>query len=168
MIRRPPRSTLFPYTTLFRSRSRAGDDARVCGAVATGVGGPARLAAPHAPRARDAGVDHRGGSALRPRPALRVGRVSQPLGAWHEARGRPHHRLRLRSTPAAGVGGETGHPLPPQHLPAHPPAPPADRPPRAREPPGGAVPRRGAPSIFSRATPPPTTPLPHLHPAPRP
>src|SRR3989449_8465173 len=27
MIRRPPRSTLFPYTTLFRSRRR--DDARV-------------------------------------------------------------------------------------------------------------------------------------------
>src|SRR2546430_5669109 len=25
MIRRPPRSTLFPYTTLFRSRLRAGD-----------------------------------------------------------------------------------------------------------------------------------------------
>src|SRR2546429_5376492 len=25
MIRRPPRSTLFPYTTLFRSRSRAAD-----------------------------------------------------------------------------------------------------------------------------------------------
>src|SRR2546430_7875225 len=25
MIRRPPRSTLFPYTTLFRSDSRAGD-----------------------------------------------------------------------------------------------------------------------------------------------
>src|SRR2546422_2718291 len=25
MIRRPPRSTLFPYTTLFRSVSRAGD-----------------------------------------------------------------------------------------------------------------------------------------------
>src|SRR3712207_8747409 len=27
MIRRPPRSTLFPYTTLFRSRERAEDDA---------------------------------------------------------------------------------------------------------------------------------------------
>src|SRR2546429_6597462 len=27
MIRRPPRSTLFPYTTLFRSQSRADDDA---------------------------------------------------------------------------------------------------------------------------------------------
>src|SRR3712207_9240675 len=25
MIRRPPRSTLFPYTTLFRSRPRVGD-----------------------------------------------------------------------------------------------------------------------------------------------
>src|SRR6266516_6004170 len=28
MIRRPPRSTLFPYTTLFRSRSRRRDPAR--------------------------------------------------------------------------------------------------------------------------------------------
>src|SRR2546425_3553437 len=27
MIRRPPRSTLFPYTTLFRSRSADGSDA---------------------------------------------------------------------------------------------------------------------------------------------
>src|SRR2546430_4323811 len=26
MIRRPPRSTLFPYTTLFRSRKRVADD----------------------------------------------------------------------------------------------------------------------------------------------
>src|SRR5947208_12569770 len=28
MLRRPPRSTLFPYTTLFRSRSRAAGGAR--------------------------------------------------------------------------------------------------------------------------------------------
>src|SRR2546422_5181562 len=28
MIRRPPRSTLFPYTTLFRSASRKGQDGR--------------------------------------------------------------------------------------------------------------------------------------------
>src|SRR2546422_5442675 len=28
MIRRPPRSTLFPYTTLFRSQSVAGKDGR--------------------------------------------------------------------------------------------------------------------------------------------
>src|SRR5438874_10367448 len=29
MIRRPPRSTLFPYTTLFRSFAAAGDDVEV-------------------------------------------------------------------------------------------------------------------------------------------
>src|SRR5436189_4536055 len=29
MIRRPPRSTLFPYTTLFRSRGRTPDSRRV-------------------------------------------------------------------------------------------------------------------------------------------
>src|SRR5947207_8249986 len=28
MIRRPPRSTLFPYTTLFRSQRRSGDAAK--------------------------------------------------------------------------------------------------------------------------------------------
>src|SRR2546430_14175309 len=33
MIRRPPRSTLFPYTTLFRSRSRVSRMA-ICAAVA--------------------------------------------------------------------------------------------------------------------------------------
>src|SRR2546422_3861565 len=29
MIRRPPRSTLFPYTTLFRSLEQTGDDVRL-------------------------------------------------------------------------------------------------------------------------------------------
>src|SRR2546426_6071522 len=34
MIRRPPRSTLFPYTTLFRSGfAAAGEDLASCGAV---------------------------------------------------------------------------------------------------------------------------------------
>src|SRR5262245_65909773 len=34
MIRRPPRSTLFPYTTLFRSRGlRAGDQVDIPGAI---------------------------------------------------------------------------------------------------------------------------------------
>src|SRR5450432_4597898 len=37
MIRRPPRSTLFPYTTLFRSRSAAG----MCSG-STGQTGPSR------------------------------------------------------------------------------------------------------------------------------
>src|SRR3712207_7157678 len=48
MIRRPPRSTLFPYTTLFRSRRRSGrvprDRRRARGGA--GAGGPgARLTA---------------------------------------------------------------------------------------------------------------------------
>src|SRR3712207_7141190 len=30
MIRRPPRSTLFPYTTLFRSRLSVGQQQRLC------------------------------------------------------------------------------------------------------------------------------------------
>src|SRR2546427_8523573 len=38
MIRRPPRSTLFPYTTLFRSQSRAGQ--RMAGALGTLEPGP--------------------------------------------------------------------------------------------------------------------------------
>src|SRR3712207_9057796 len=36
MIRRPPRSTLFPYTTLFRSRQHVGD--RVLAGVAHALG----------------------------------------------------------------------------------------------------------------------------------
>src|SRR5438445_7276958 len=50
MIRRPPRSTLFPYTTLFRSRredgSRAGrcpPEARRAGPKGRGTAGAARL-----------------------------------------------------------------------------------------------------------------------------
>src|SRR3712207_8632281 len=46
MIRRPPRSTLFPYTTLFRSelkdhRDAAADDRHLC--VAKGPGGEESL-----------------------------------------------------------------------------------------------------------------------------
>src|SRR5690349_22162056 len=37
MIRRPPRSTLFPYTTLFRSEV-ANEPPQVCGADGSGLG----------------------------------------------------------------------------------------------------------------------------------
>src|SRR3712207_7908006 len=49
MIRRPPRSTLFPYTTLFRSRGRGGEVERgvQLDGVGTGPGGdPGLLGAP--------------------------------------------------------------------------------------------------------------------------
>src|SRR2546422_4570238 len=39
MIRRPPRSTLFPYTTLFRSRARAGVQGRPVHGAARDHGG---------------------------------------------------------------------------------------------------------------------------------
>src|SRR2546426_3516803 len=51
MIRRPPRSTLFPYTTLFRSRRRVG-------AAAAAYQGRARGGAPQARRAHAGGHPH--------------------------------------------------------------------------------------------------------------
>src|SRR3712207_7392030 len=57
MIRRPPRSTLFPYTTLFRSRRLRGAPLR----------GEARRPAPPAEHRRDGGAGRR-----RPRGGLRA------------------------------------------------------------------------------------------------
>src|SRR3712207_6882174 len=50
MIRRPPRSTLFPYTTLFRSGRPHGRRARATGGPAGGPRGRACRARPPAPR----------------------------------------------------------------------------------------------------------------------
>src|SRR5258707_12803429 len=41
MIRRPPRSTLFPYTTLFRSRGAVGHRALLLGAIERIIDAPA-------------------------------------------------------------------------------------------------------------------------------
>src|SRR2546422_8795044 len=84
MIRRPPRSTLFPYTTLFRSRQGAADDDRD---------------APRAPRVR---AQPRGAAASR-----------APADRPAEARLRHHSPRRLRPFPrehgghgeAFGIGG---------------------------------------------------------------
>src|SRR2546426_4521760 len=43
MIRRPPRSTLFPYTTLFRSRSESRDVVDAPGRSARAAGGERRI-----------------------------------------------------------------------------------------------------------------------------
>src|SRR2546425_5920575 len=72
MIRRPPRSTLFPYTTLFRSPVRHGPGVR--GAAAADVRAPAR----GSPRAR-AG-DALGAAAHHPR----VSGAHRPAGARSE------------------------------------------------------------------------------------
>src|SRR3712207_7725426 len=62
MIRRPPRSTLFPYTTLFRSRRRRG--------VVHPRAGPAGRAAPQLGGPGPAAPARRGGAAVRRDHAL--------------------------------------------------------------------------------------------------
>src|SRR5436305_5204946 len=73
MIRRPPRSTLFPYTTLFRSRRRE----------------------PHALRPRDHGVARRGADDPGARGLPR--RVARVRSEEHtsELQSRPHLVCRL-------------------------------------------------------------------------
>src|SRR3712207_7051221 len=75
MIRRPPRSTLFPYTTLFRSRVAAEDRQHVRRHRAQ----PAPLR--HYGKSRDVGVDLGGGGADE-REALRD-RKSTRLNSSH-------------------------------------------------------------------------------------
>src|SRR3989441_11619809 len=91
MIRRPPRSTLFPYTTLFRSldalhaRLRP---ARAAGADGTGVGDPAAdVRRDRSPREHQLGVRAR----------------------WAVA----------AATPSAGLSRADPRPLPPDRLRAH-------------------------------------------------
>src|SRR3712207_8041437 len=55
MIRRPPRSTLFPYTTLFRSAGIGRCGATYVSWLARGSGLPFRQGAPSRVRAGDAG-----------------------------------------------------------------------------------------------------------------
>src|SRR5256885_10681781 len=64
MIRRPPRSTLFPYTTLFRSRRRPddGDAAAAGGAV---------VIAPRIDHVRGGGSVHIGTDSRDPGPSRR-------------------------------------------------------------------------------------------------
>src|SRR2546430_8080855 len=53
MIRRPPRSTLFPYTTLFRSRLRRLGDDRVVAEVVGRVGLDRTQPVPHSHRSEE-------------------------------------------------------------------------------------------------------------------
>src|SRR6266568_4379403 len=116
MIRRPPRSTLFPYTTLFRSRSaagrrrRAGTGRGLLGAAA--LGRPALAAGAGRRRARRGAA--RTGLDGRARPAPRV-RAAATARQPRPRRGRRclpalHHRApgqtagRARGARGAGPG----------------------------------------------------------------
>src|SRR3712207_7119764 len=81
MIRRPPRSTLFPYTTLFRSGGRVAAD----------------LPEPHA-GAADAhrrGRQHRGGPGMSAATGLRAGLIG--LGAMGRNHRSEEHTSELQS-----------------------------------------------------------------------
>src|SRR2546429_4176068 len=76
MIRRPPRSTLFPYTTLFRSHPRQ------AAAATPGAGRALRIA--REPAGRDRAADPRPlGGRRRLLPALRGDRKSTRLNSSH-------------------------------------------------------------------------------------
>src|SRR3712207_7365156 len=53
MIRRPPRSTLFPYTTLFRSGERGGGHRRHEGVLLPAARGPHAGSGPRSPAGED-------------------------------------------------------------------------------------------------------------------
>src|SRR2546429_3903193 len=77
MIRRPPRSTLFPYTTLFRSRH--GVAIAASGRAVHHRGIVAETAGPHGRR------------------AARVGRVASPAGRTHRPARSEEHTSELQS-----------------------------------------------------------------------
>src|SRR3712207_6871417 len=91
MIRRPPRSTLFPYTTLFRSMSvlpqAAGRSVRGCGSSSSSVPGTGR-------RPDDGfAVRPRGGSELLGLPVVALGVRSEEHTS--ELQSRPYLVCRL-------------------------------------------------------------------------
>src|SRR2546428_13782358 len=88
MIRRPPRSTLFPYTTLFRSL-----------ASRTTLGGPCGQEIPHEQR----GGDRQHRPDVRGRPFVVLDPLREPLDRPCPWRGTPCSRSRCRhavSTPS--------------------------------------------------------------------
>src|SRR2546422_10303485 len=92
MIRRPPRSTLFPYTTLFRSRTS--DEAR----YDNSGGSLARaLRSQHYYRARQAGLGDRGSPlGMPPRRWDLVRSEERRVGKEGRSRGSPYHLKKKR------------------------------------------------------------------------
>src|SRR2546422_11321424 len=91
MIRRPPRSTLFPYTTLFRSRAHGDLVERLQEDVRVG------LTAPRLPEVHGHDLEREVGPAPRDFDALGL-RLGQELLGGQELAD-PHHRLELVRPP---------------------------------------------------------------------
>src|SRR2546422_5091336 len=112
MIRRPPRSTLFPYTTLFRSLREGVPDPVDQVRLSRRAGGRRQEAGRRAEDAR-----------LQGRPALRRGHGGGP-GRPPRVLPAPPPAVDLRAPPEAQTPPEKSpRPPPPLHpLPPHPPA----------------------------------------------
>src|SRR5256884_10004321 len=110
MIRRPPRSTLFPYTTLFRSLGNGGD---LCGADPHHVFVVERLVVDVAGaillfQAADA-VLKSGGARKSPRPRQRLGIAlvgHKPVGICSEFDGEGSNLFHLGYAPGLCAVGE--------------------------------------------------------------
>src|SRR3712207_8656073 len=84
MIRRPPRSTLFPYTTLFRSiRRRVGPEAEVGDARAVPEPGPGSLHRVLLQQQRPEPVRRQVAGDDQPQADLRLDRKSTRLNSSH-------------------------------------------------------------------------------------
>src|SRR3989454_12208231 len=109
MIRRPPRSTLFPYTTLFRSppplAPRGEDGARD---ATHGRGGVRRVAAGGARALPPAHAEEL--AAREPAPAPDIRELAHPRG---RRRGPPHPLPPEQRLPAAGRHAARRPPTPP-------------------------------------------------------
>src|SRR2546426_9774589 len=99
MIRRPPRSTLFPYTTLFRSRRERGRDDRA-GRLVRAAGGADVRHGPARGRGPGAGVQHAAGTAGGAPRIRSAGQAPGAAGAWWAGAAGPA-RLRAAAHGAA-------------------------------------------------------------------
>src|SRR3989454_4641485 len=107
MIRRPPRSTLFPYTTLFRSRPGRAHPAGVPGPLPPGPVDPAARHARLQPGRAGAGVRSRArpGAARRGRPSRR-----RRPAAGDDLGGRPQRAAARRARAHRAESGGGRHP----------------------------------------------------------
>src|SRR2546425_1992266 len=84
MIRRPPRSTLFPYTTLFRSHIPREEDSRVLDERGPGAEPPVRGDRAPPPRSPTGRKGHRGAGPDGRRRNAGDGTQRGPAGARHQ------------------------------------------------------------------------------------
>src|SRR2546422_11589047 len=127
MIRRPPRSTLFPYTTLFRSRyhaaargapQRGGGDAAPCARLSPGLGAgrlwgraAGRRLVPAGPRHAARASRHRVSAPLVPRclralaPARRTDRRGLGLRPPRAGEASRRHAVQAEGVDSVDIGG---------------------------------------------------------------